>query len=235
MDLVLVPAHNEEETVGTIVQATLATWPVHVLVVDDGSTDATAQRAEASGARVLRLPQCSGYGGATIAGFAEAVRSGYEFVATLDADGQHEPEHLGELLEVIRQGWDVVSGTRYHPSSASHGLIPAERVRINREITDSINRFTGWSLTDAFCGMKAYRVAALARLTLDEVGYAFPLQFWIRAAHAGLRVTEVAIDNLYLDPTRSFGGTLDDPEVRLAFYASVLECEMSSTLPVRNP
>ena len=235
MDLVLIPAHNEEATVGTIVQATLAAWAVDVLVVDDGSTDATAQKSEASGARVLRLPERRGYGGATIAGFAEAIRAGYEFVATIDADGQHEPEHLGEFLQVVRQGWDVVSGTRYHPSSASHGSIPEERSRINRHVTEMINRYTGWSLTDAFCGMKAYRVSALATLSLDETGYAFPLQFWLRAAHAGLRVTELAVDNLYLDPTRRFGGTLDDPQVRMEFYTRVLEREMAARLPAQVP
>ena len=81
----------------------------------------------------------------------------------------------------------------------------------------------GLNLTDAFCGFKAYRVPALARLQLTEDGYAMPLQFWVQAARLGLKIVEVAVPLIYLDERRSFGGALDRPDTRLAVYRRVLE------------
>ena len=90
----------------------------------------------------------------------------------------------------------------------------------------------GLHLTDAFCGFKAHRVAPTHVLGLDEPGYAFPLQLWPRAARAGLRVTEIPVRLIYNDPTRHFGGSLDDPELRLQHYLQVLAREMIRPLPV---
>ena len=77
-------------------------------------------------------------------------------------------------------------------------------------------------LTDSFCGFKAHRVAAVRRLRLDEPGYAFPLQFWVQCARAGLRIKEIPVRRIYLDTRREFGGTLDDPAARLQHYLEVL-------------
>jgi dolichol-phosphate mannosyltransferase len=77
-------------------------------------------------------------------------------------------------------------------------------------------------LTDAFCGFKAYRVESLQKLDLTEQGYAMPLELWVQAAHAGLKIVEVAVPLIYLDEKRSFGGSLDDAERRLAHYREVI-------------
>jgi dolichol-phosphate mannosyltransferase len=85
-------------------------------------------------------------------------------------------------------------------------------------MTRLINERLGLSLTDAFCGFKAYRTAACAPLELDVDGYDFPMQFWVQAARHGLRIQEIPVRLIYNDPDRSFGGPLDDPENRRAVY-----------------
>ena len=86
-----------------------------------------------------------------------------------------------------------------------------------------MNQLLGLSLTDAFCGFKAYRVPALARLRLSEDGYAMPLELWVQAARLGLRIVEAAVPLIYLDERRSFGGAMDHAETRLEVYRRVLE------------
>jgi dolichol-phosphate mannosyltransferase len=86
-----------------------------------------------------------------------------------------------------------------------------------------VNRRLGLKLTDAFCGFKAYRAAALAKIELGETGYAMPLELWVRAVRLGLRIGELPVPCIYLDEKRSFGGALDDAAQRLAVYRQVLD------------
>jgi dolichol-phosphate mannosyltransferase len=90
-------------------------------------------------------------------------------------------------------------------------------------VTAELNRRLGFQLTDAFCGFKAYRVDALAHLTIDEAGYAMPLQLWVQAAAARLKVIELPVPLIYLDEKRSFGGALDDAATRLEYYHLVID------------
>lgn len=89
----------------------------------------------------------------------------------------------------------------------------------------------GFELTDAFCGFKAYRVSALARMEITETGYAMPLELWVQAACKKLSVVEVAVPRIYLDENRSFGGKLDDPEVRLNHYYEVMNKAFAALPP----
>src|SRR5205823_7484907 len=97
-----------------------------------------------------------------------------------------------------------------------------DRRQINRQITTELNARFGLHLTDAFCGFKAYRREALAKLRITETSWGMPLQLWVQAARLGLRVKEVAVPRVYLDPNRAFGGVLNDAEERLAYYRQVI-------------
>ncbi|HEX8201245.1 MAG TPA: glycosyltransferase family 2 protein, partial [Isosphaeraceae bacterium] len=103
---------------------------------------------------------------------------------------------------------------------------PEQRRRINVEVTGWLNRCLGLDLTDAFCGFKAYRAAALARLEITDDGYAMPLEVWVQAAALGLRVVEVPVPLIYLDESRAFGGALDNAEYRLNHYREVFRAAM---------
>jgi dolichol-phosphate mannosyltransferase len=100
---------------------------------------------------------------------------------------------------------------------------PAERRQINVQITRELNERLGLTLTDAFCGFKAYRVAGLAQLRITEPGYAMPLEVWVQSAHLGFHIVELPVPLIYLDEERSFGGSLDDGGQRLDYYHRVLD------------
>ena len=90
------------------------------------------------------------------------------------------------------------------------------------------------SICDAFCGFKAYSRRALEHLHINETGYAMPLEVWVQAAAASLRIVELPVPLVYLDLARSFGGALDDAATRLAYYRSVLdraEAAVAATAP----
>src|SRR5262249_37021842 len=76
---------------------------------------------------------------------------------------------------------------------------------------------------DAFCGFKAYRTAALAKLRITETGWGMPLQLWVQAACLGLRMKEIAVPRVYLDPNRAFGGVLNDAAARIAYYRKIID------------
>jgi len=90
-----------------------------------------------------------------------------------------------------------------------------------------LNARLGLTLTDAFCGFKAYRVSACRELHLNIDGYDFPMQFWVQAVAAGLRITELPVRLIYNDPDRSFGGPLDISRTRLTVYRTTMHRELA--------
>lgn len=231
--LIAVPVHNERRYVARVLEKIRRFHDGALLVVDDGSTDGTAEiLSEIPGISVLRHPVNQGYGRSLIDAFAFADRGGFDWVITMDCDEQHEPERIPQFVSEMRTGrWDLISGSRYLEPSPGDDLPPAERRRINAELTDLVNRTLGLHLTDTFCGYKAHRVQAMRSLRLDVAGYAFPMQLWPQVAAAGLRVTEIPVRLIYNDPTRHFGGPLDDADNRLRHYLQVFHDELRRTRP----
>ena len=152
---------------------------------------------------------------------------------TIDCDGQHQPQLIPRFLEAATS-FDVVSGSRYLREFPGDSEPPEDRRLINERVTAELNRRLGLGLTDAFCGFKAYRVGAIRDVELHEDGYAMPLEFWVRAADRGLRIVELPVPRIYLDASRSFGGSLDDAEQRLEVYRRVLDRALGP-LPVAMP
>jgi hypothetical protein len=153
-------------------------------------------------------------------------------LVTIDCDGQHQPRLIPELAAAVfppgERPVDIVSGSRYLRTLDGNSLPPEERRRINVAITRLVNDRLGLDLTDAFCGFKAYRVAALKKIRITELGYAMPLQFWAQVAALGLKIVEFAVPLVYLEEKRSFGGSLDDGQRRLAYYQTVLDREIEA-------
>jgi dolichol-phosphate mannosyltransferase len=221
-DVVVMPVYDEAETVGSVLDAVRCFYDGEIVVIDDGSTDDTPRvLADRADVAVVRLDHNCGYGCALRIGFDIARELSVERLVTMDFDGQHEPAHVPQFLAALDDGADIVSGSRYLPQSGAIGKAPRDRREINAKVTAEINGVTGWGLTDAFCGFKAYRRAALDELLLTEPGYAMPLELWAKAWRAGLRVTEIPVERIYCDRDRSFGTALDDPEKRFAYYMDV--------------
>jgi dolichol-phosphate mannosyltransferase len=219
--LTAIPVYNEAGHLPRVLQEVRRYSP-KILIVNDGSTDGTAQLlTQQPGLQVITHARNRGYGAALISAFAAAVAQDIDVLVTMDCDGQHEPARIPVLLEAIHDA-DIVSGSRYLRDFRQDSLPPPDRWQINRQITLEINERFGLNLTDAFCGFKAYRREALARLRITETGWGMPLQLWVQAARLGLRVKEVAVPRIYLDPNRAFGGVLNDAEERLAYYRRVI-------------
>jgi glycosyltransferase involved in cell wall biosynthesis len=217
-----IPVYNEERHLADVLRE-VRRYSRHILIVNDGSTDRTGELlAGPTDVRVISHPQNRGYGAALISAFDYVKQHAeFEVLVTMDCDGQHEPSRIPVLLEAIHDA-DIVSGSRYLRDFHQDSEAPQDRRRINFQITQELNAKFGLHLTDSFCGFKAYRRAALERLRITETGWGMPLQLWVQAARLGLRIKEVGVPRLYLDPNRAFGGVLNDAEQRLAYYNGVI-------------
>jgi glycosyltransferase involved in cell wall biosynthesis len=232
--LTALPVYNEASHVTSVLDEVVR-YAGDVLVVDDGSTDGTADLlANRADIDVIHHPKNRGYGAALKTAFDYAIHFRYDVLVTIDCDGQHEPQRIGQLVAACRDA-DIVSGSRYL-SLAKEGVgsavsAPIERRQINVQITRELNQRLGLNLTDAFCGFKAYRVLALSEMKITEPGYGMPLELWVEAAHLGLRIVEIPVPLIYLDEKRSFGGSLDDGRQRLEYYHRVLDTAIARVTP----
>ena len=224
--LTALPVYNEAAHVERVLDEVLRITP-DVLVVDDGSSDGTAEiLAGRRDIRVVRHPANAGYGAALATAFRETLAGPWDGLVTIDCDGQHQPRLIPDFVAAATdpaRPADIVSGSRYLRQFPGDSQPPAARRRINAEITAEINGRLGLAVTDAFCGFKAYTRRALECLHVTEPGYAMPLELWVQAAAAGLTIVELPVPLMYLDLARSFGGALDDAATRLAYYRRVLD------------
>jgi hypothetical protein len=165
--LTALPVFNEVRHVTPVLDQVVK-YATDVLVVDDGSSDGTRELlAQREDIKVIYHPQNRGYGAALKTAFDYAIENDYELVVTIDCDGQHEPQRICDLAKACRH-FDIASGSRYLETPASTDQVPSDRLSINRTITHELNELLGLNLTDAFCGFKAYRASAIAKLKLTK-------------------------------------------------------------------
>jgi len=187
---VVIPALNEEEPIGNVVREVAATgMPNEIIVVDNGSTDRTAERAHTAGAKVVTAPR--GYGRACVAGVA-AVRPECDLIVFLDGDGSDRPEFMKQLVDPLTAG--------------THDFVIGSRTRGRRE-PGSMNfqqifsgRLAGWLMSILYgvrytdmCPFRAIRRNALAKLAMREETYGWNLEMQMKAARAGFRILEIPV------------------------------------------
>lgn len=192
--LILIPAFNEQDSIGSLVreirQLTLPI-PFDVLVVNDGSRDATAPRASEAGARTISLLENLGYGNALRAGYIYALDRGYDALVQLDGDGQHGPESIPELIQPVLAGeCDLVVGSRFHPNSAY--VMSSSRRFGQRIFSQLMIRLGGLRIDDVTSGFQALGPKALALYASDEFPGDYPdANVLLFSALRGLRIREV--------------------------------------------
>lgn len=191
--LVIVPAWNEQENVGHTVEEIRATLPgTDMLVVDDGSSDSTADVARAAGARVLVLPFNLGVGGAMRAGYAFAKRYGYDAAIQVDADGQHNPADIEAVLGGLERA-DIAIGARFAEVGDYKATGPRRWAMVF--LASVLSRVARTKLTDVTSGFRAANRAAIAQYV-----HYYPAEYLgdtvdslVAAVHAGLSVTQVPV------------------------------------------
>ncbi len=230
--LVIIPAWNEEEALpGTLHELAAIRPDLDVLVVSDGSTDATASIARAAGARVAELPFNLGIGGALQTGFRYAVRHGYRRAVQFDADGQHDPNEIATLFAALDDGADLVVGTRFgEGGTVEYRVGPFRRVAMH-VLRVMMNAMTDSHFSDTSSGFRAFGAE-----TLVLFARTYPVEFMdsteslLQVCNAGLRAVEV--------PTvirERQAGTPSTRHFRLVFHYLRLIVTMVAQWSFRRP
>jgi glycosyltransferase involved in cell wall biosynthesis len=192
--LIVVPAFNEEENIGRVIADVRRVTPLaDVLVVDDGSLDATGIMAAQAGAKVISLPFNLGYGVALQTGFKYALRHGYDFVVQMDADGQHEATSVVRLIDEVRKGSaDVILGSRFLAPSGFRPPLPRRiGIVLFRAIVSLV---LGQRVSDPTSGFQALNRAVLDLYATDAYPVDFPdADVLIMLHFSGFRIREIPV------------------------------------------
>ena len=189
---VVIPALNEEEPIAEVVRECIATGlPSEVIVVDNGSTDRTVERAEGAGARLIKAPR--GYGRACAAGI-RAVSPACEIIVFLDGDGSDCPELMESLVRpILENTHDFVIGSRTRGERES-GSMNFQQVASGRVAGLLLRMLYGVSYSD-MCPFRAIRRTQVEALGMREETYGWNLEMQMRAARAGLRILEIPVSH----------------------------------------
>lgn len=228
---VIIPAYREATRLAPVVAAACAQGAL-VVVVDDGSPDATTAVAEAAGAVVIRHPVNRGKGVALQTGFQEAIRRGCEVVVTLDADGQHDPAELPRFIEAYqRTGIPVLIGNRMADADA----MPWIRRATNRFMSCLLSRRMGQYVPDTQCGFRLYRCDILPWVAAGSGGFAAESEVLLRLAAHGVRMDAVRIRAIYGDERSKINPVGDTWRFFHMLWRYRRECRRAKVPPFHAP
>lgn len=203
----LVPAYQAAAHLGEVLLSLAALPdPPHVLVVDDGSRDATAEVARQFGVRVHSFAANRGKGHALLAGFE--LLSDFDAIVTLDADGQHPPHCFPAFVAAAEAGADLVLGTRVITPD-----MPPLRRFANRFSSTWCSLIAGQRISDSQCGYRLYRRELIRATPVRASRYEVETEMAVRAARLGFRVAEVEIPTVYGDEQSHLSPTRDVPRI----------------------
>lgn len=191
--IAIVPALNEADTIASVVAEIRAFDPeFEIVVIDDGSTDETAQRALEAGAKVLRLPLNIGIGGAMQAGYIYALEGGFDVAIQVDGDGQHDPRELGRLLEpILDDRADMVIGTRFAGPRTYRA--PIGRSMGIRLFAAIVSLRVRQRMTDTTSGFRAVNRRGI-HVFAGQYPHDYPeVETVVTASRGGLRIAEAAV------------------------------------------
>lgn len=197
---IVMPAHNEERTIGRVLDALRREGYSNVIVVDDGSRDRTAEIARSKGARVVSHPRNMGLGAALRTGLEAARGLGAERAVTFDADGQHDPKAVRRLLEAL-DSVDLAIGVRRHLG------IPLHK-RVGNFGLNFITYLFSRMFTDSQSGSRAFNRRALEKVRIRSDRYEVSSEIIIQAKMHGLRLKEIPVRCFYTKYSKARGTTI---------------------------
>lgn len=190
---VIIPTYNEAKTIASLIKQVISLG-FKIVVIDDGSTDFTADIAQTSSATVLRNIKNLGKGAALVKGYNFAVAQGFDAVISMDGDGQHEPSDLAVFVERAESSnCGVVIGNRMTTISQ----MPILRILTNRFMSWLISLITGQNIADTQCGFRLVRSEILRKIILSTTKYETESEILIRAARLGFKIESVPVKTIY--------------------------------------
>jgi len=247
--LLLIPCFNEEENIEYILEQLRIVkqnsqkrpeFNLKILVINDGSTDRTKQilmkNNRDSLFSIVNFRENKGYGYTLIKGFSYAKEMKISWIITFDMDGQHEPTYLYKFIDLILENptEQIISGSRYKNSDHFWQKPWKDRFLVNTIITGILNTI-GFSITDAFCGLKAYECNAINNLELEIIGYEIPIEIWIKSLKKGYKIIEKGVPLIYKDRDAVLKNAKDSflfkkGEERIEKYVCLIETLLNTPL-----
>jgi glycosyltransferase involved in cell wall biosynthesis len=215
-NLLVIPAFNEEPCLPELVKAAKKHIQ-DIMVIDDGSTDATTLVAALAGAMVHRLKTNMGKGEALKTAFAYAIEQGYDRVLTMDGDGQHAPGDIVHFLPLLDQ-YDLILGNRMSDS----GRVPLLRRVANLTSSFIVSALCGRRIYDSQTGFRVYSTDLLRRIKLQSSRYDLETEVIIKAARKGFRIGHVHIQTIYADEVSRFRNVKDSLRFLSVVFKSFL-------------
>jgi len=190
---VVIPCRNEGAALRDLLPAISKLLPT-IIVVDDGSTDDTSAAATGGGAKLIRLPQAQGKGAALQAGWKQARALGFQWVLSMDGDGQHAPADIPNFLRCAQEtGASLVIGNRMGDAKK----MPLVRRWVNRWMSRRISEMAGCPVPDSQCGFRLMRLAALDSVNLNAAHFEIESEQLVAFLEAGERVEFVPVAVIY--------------------------------------
>ena len=250
--LLLIPCFNEEENIEHILEhlrdvkqnlQKRSEFNLEILIINDGSTDRTIQILEKNNQdslfTIINFKENKGYGYTLINGFKYAKEMKFSWIISIDMDGQHEPKCLYKFIELILTNppEQIISGSRYKNSDLFWQNPWKDRFLVNAIITGILNT-VGFSITDAFCGLKAYECNAINDLDLQINGYEIPIEIWIKSIKKGYKIVEVGVPVIYKDRNSVLKNAKDSflfkkGEERIEKYIHLIESLLNTPLKTK--
>jgi glycosyltransferase involved in cell wall biosynthesis len=192
---ILIPAHNEAQAIGTLVEK-LKRLALNVVVIDDGSEDNTGEIAAAKGAHVITVKERGGKGNAIQKGFAYVVGQGYDALIMMDGDGQHAVEDVPKFIERFQAtNASIINGNRM----GSHGDMPFVRVVTNKFMSWMISSVCRQRIADSQCGFRLISCAVLRAIKLTSTNFEIESEILIKASRQGFKIDSVPVQTIYED------------------------------------
>jgi len=223
--LLLIPALNEEFSIGQVVRGAKTRIP-DILVVDDGSSDATQTAAASAGAIVLRLETNMGKGEALKVGFRYALAHNCDWVVTMDGDGQHDPQDLDNFLPLLGR-YDLLLGNRMEDEAR----VPLLRRAANLCSSRIVSVLCGQRIFDSQTGFRSYKAAVLRQVSLNGSHYDLETEVIIKAARQGFRIGHCRIKTIYGREVSRFKNVRDSLRFLRVAVKSLLALVSSEGLP----
>lgn len=194
---VLIPTHNEAKNIAELVK-NIRGQKLDILVIDDGSSDNTADLARDNGAEVIKNPRNLGKGASLIKGFEHILNNGFDACITMDGDGQHRPEEISNFIQAASSSTDgIIIGNRM----AKSANMPLLRVLTNKFMSWLISKIIRQKISDSQCGFRLLKKEVLKKIKLRTAKFEIESEIIIEASRNGFTIASIPITSVYINET----------------------------------